>query len=929
MIKLQQYYVLKLTTSRLQESNFNITITPPQARLNGELVQIGDNQVFRLIRKLTNKEIDFTTLNVLFNKRNNLKQLESSEENSNEIAKLQQQIDDNLFIPHIVNIKVDDKKIYKEIFKNGFTVNGITFKRFCSGAGQSRQSIATFTNVELIEELNRRLNCGLSIKEINVAKYNAYFGLYMSATYPVRKPRVCVIDDCETDKYTINKKVDWIQDIDHKDESGKIIKSERTIYEKDDFHFVPNMFDGQGLISPTFVAQWQEDLELDYLPSEFILRSSFIKGAVVTFDFHRFAKEVAKTDKITDIYGNTWNINEVDILLSKSQFKMHKFYKSWSEFTQLQEHHGLTWGVTKANAKRDNEMSLLNYQYIQTLNLDKEKIQQLIQPTIDWIERICNGDKLYTLLFLLGSSKENDSVSKIFNKTNSNFVKAVLYNDKLLNDPYIKKKLYENISVKIDEAKIGRLWSRGNYQFMVSDPYAQAQFAFGLEVTGLLKEKEYYSNFWNERSVTKVDACRSPMVDFHEHNIIDFVADDIMNHWYKYLKSGIIYNVWDVDTIRHSDSDWDGDIVFTTDNEIILNNIIPNLNVITYEKATAKPQKLNGTNILSTDLRSFNSKIGAITNYSTTFISMLANFEKDSEGYNELIKRIKLLRRYIGDSIDQAKGIKTKPFPSEWKKRVFVDKNEAEDVKKEKYYHNSLVANKKPYFMIYIYDKLRAEYREHKRKCDRTCKEKFGCNLNQLMNKSDKTKEEIYFINTYYRNMPVIKNNSIMNTLCKMIEEVDFKHKKSKNNENIDEIYAILSDFSIKIDESKLEKLLELRKKFNKKRNFKYKNNAISSLNTDSDGEVRQEDIINEFYEEIRNEAYSICSNAKELANHLIFIDYKLHPNDPKDFTWHIGVDGMLEILEAKSDMNIEMPMKDNDGEYYLGEKYSLRGVVI
>src|SRR5690606_38665129 len=162
-------------------------------------------------------------------------------------------------------------------------------------------------------------------------------------------------------------------------------------------------------------------------PSQFVVRSSFIKGLLATFNFHKFAKDVAKTNKITDIYGDEWDINSIDIILSASQFKMHKFYKSWSGFTDLQNHFGLTWGVTKVNPKKDNEMSLFNYQYIQTLDLNKDKIQQLISPTLDWIHRICNGDKLYTLLFLLGSSKEDFTVTDVFKKTNSNFIKAILY----------------------------------------------------------------------------------------------------------------------------------------------------------------------------------------------------------------------------------------------------------------------------------------------------------------------------------------------------------------------------------------------------------------------------------------------------------------------------------------------------------------------
>jgi hypothetical protein len=923
LIKLQQYYVFKLSTSRLNESNCVISnLSISQARLNGELVQIGDNQVFRSIRSIRNVNIDIERLNQLVEERNKLKSLPSSEENAALITEKQKQIDDILFVPDIINVKVDDRKVYKRIFKEGFIVNGKKYLRLCSGSGQSRRSTASFVNVEIKDELEKRLNCGLNIKKINVAKYNAYFGLYMSATYPVRTPRVCLIPDCE--EYKLRKTVDWIED--EKIHGGKTIR--RKVVEKE-IDIIPNMWDGQGLISPRMAKQWQEDLELDYLPSSFGIRSAFIKGQLVVFDFHSFAKKVAKTDKIIDYYGDEWNIEDIDVLLSVSQFKMYKYYSSWDQYVQLHEHHGHTWGVTKVNPKFDNEMSLLNYQYIQTLNLDKEKIKELISPTANWIERICNGDKLYTLLFLLGTCKETDSIAKIFNKTNNEFVKAILYNDELLKDPYIKKKIYDTISTKIQEAKIGRLWVRGNYQAMISDPYGQAQWAFKQNVTGLLKENEHYSHFWNKRNVTKVDACRSPMVDFHEHNPLNFVVNDEMKEWYKYIKSGIIYNVWGVDTIRHSDSDWDYDIVFTTNNQVMLNSIYPNKNVITYDKISAPSQRLNNTNILKTDLRSFDCKVGTITNYSTTFISMLANFKEGTPEHNELIERIKLLRRYIGDSIDQAKGIKMQPFPSEWKKREFIYETDSDEIKKQKYYHNSLVANKKPYFMIYIYDRVKNEYHEYRKKCERTCREKFGCSLDELLRKENKTRQEQYYISDYYRRMPVIKNQSVMNVLCGMIEEIDFKYKRPKNDENVNEMFEILFDSSIPIDNTKMEKLIELYKKYNKKRHFKHKNSLLEVINFEMDQENEHENRLNEFYNEIRNEAYSICSNSKELANHLIYITYKLYPKDSKDFAWSIGIEGILEILKNKSNGIIQLPMLDKDGIDYLGKKYSLKDVVV
>ena len=163
-----------------------------------------------------------------------------------------------------------------------------------------------------------------------------------------------------------------------------------------------------------------------------------------------------------------------------------------------------------------------------------------------------------------------------------------------------------------------------------------------------------------------------------------------------------------------------------------------------------------------------------------------------------------------------------------------------------------------------------------------------------------------------------------MNILCKMIEEIDFKYKRNKNNEFLEESYIALTDKDFKLEEEKLKKLVNLRKEFNSNRNFKIKSNSLEEVSDESRSEL-----INEFYEEIRNKALSICSNSRELSNYLIYITYKKFPNDSKDFAWHIGIEGILEILESKSSFSIEMPVNDNEGEDYLGKKYSLRSVVV
>ena len=73
----------------------------------------------------------------------------------------------------------------------------------------------------------------------------------------------------------------------------------------------------------------------------------------------------------------------------------------------------------------------------------------------------------------------------------------------------------------------------------------------------------------------------------------------------------------------------------------------------------------------------------------------------------ELLLRIKLLREINGQEIDRIKGVEAKgPPKDEWLKIWKIDKDDTEEQRKEKYYHNSLVISKKPYFFRYLYPEL-------------------------------------------------------------------------------------------------------------------------------------------------------------------------------------------------------------------------------
>ena len=167
----------------------------------------------------------------------------------------------------------------------------------------------------------------------------------------------------------------------------------------------------------------------------------------------------------------------------------------------------------------------------------------------------------------------------------------------------------------------------------------------------MINEFEHYSQYWNNRNVDTVVAMRAPLTWRSEVNTLHLQNNNKVNKWYKYLYSGIVYNVWGMDCMLHADSDFDGDITFSTDNEIILRNSFGG-NPITYQKKPTEKKYIDTKDLFKADLLSFDSKIGYITNCSTTLYSMLSLFEKNSTEYNTIIHRLKECRVAQGNEID-------------------------------------------------------------------------------------------------------------------------------------------------------------------------------------------------------------------------------------------------------------------------------------
>jgi len=918
---LQQYHIFKFSSQRLKKSNYNINISISQARLNGEIVALGDSQMLRSLRQIKSQMDDYQNqikgqledhqeiIHNLILERKKIKNSYSSYGNIEKLAEIEEKIDQELFVPEIISVYFENNSHYRNIGENGFIINGIKYVRLLCSAGNARRNIAMFVSDEYEKPLKKILNNGRNENlELIPNKFSAYFSLASSSSHAVSTPYFCVVPDCITTRL---EKVDFI--LEHPSGDDNIQEVEKEI----EF----NLFDGQGLISPATAERWAGELCLDYIPSTFVIRSSFLKGMLVTFDFHEFSDEYGK-HIIKDVWGNTYNIRDADIIITKSMFKLWDGWKSLDDYIKSCKENNIGWSVSKWSPKQEKTHANLNYQFLQVLDLNRSQIHSLCKPTVDYLNGIINSKYYYTLLYLMGEISNREYDPLIYSKLQDNVCKAVLLNNNLLNDPYIKSYLIRSLNKKIKESYLGNLIVDGFYTTMINDPYAFCEYIFGLPIKGLLEKDEQYSQYWSEKGCRKLAAMRAPLTWRSEVNILNLKSNPEIEKWYRYIYSGVVYNIHGMDHMLHGGSDVDGDLVCVTNQKEIISGATGG-NPIYYETKKAEKKRIVEDELYLYDIKGFNTKVGFLTNISTTMYAMLPEFKKDTLEYEMLINRLKQCRKEQGGIIDSQKGLEIRPIPKHWTNWSKTTEDMAKVEKENAAFNNSILIDKRPYFFRYLYSQYAKKHNNYNSAYENYCITTFGKSLREVLNSSE-SEEEIKTKDKYHKYSPLLDSDCIMNRICHFMEEnVQEIKAESKSLKPADNTFiSILKNSNIPIDKNKLKLVYNIYKKYrSEKRNF----NKIKN----SSGEEMYR-TLEQYDKYIRQECFKISSSIQELAQLAVIICYELHPSDSKSFAWSVFGDGIIENIELNRQEVSLVPFLDEKGNIrYLGKNYSLYPVEI
>lgn len=870
-------------------------------RNKNDIVALNDSQILRWICELNGIENLNLEVSKLKKEIKLVKKEPLSKENKDKIKKLYKKLYSLQYQKDYFCMIMNSNKDYDSA-NQGFKINGYEYHRLLGTNGGIKKSTITYIGNNIYKEIVKRMNNGRDkTKAIIPAKLEAYQALICSGSTPVTMPKILIVNDCNV---IFRENILKISD--------ECEGEPQITYEKD-YEIKYCDSDGYGFMSPEYSCIINKDLYGDEFEGQTLsgvnTRYAWTKGMLFTFDFVEFAKKINHENyMLKDAWGNWRDVRDYDVILTTSMVKLWDSYESLEHFINCCNENHYQFSVAKTMPHELENVRNSNYQFLQTYDLNDEKLYELCKPTIDEITDVLGCDWRKAIVFAKGMYLNEDNIDYLDN----DFIKALMIDKRLLNDPFVIRKLHSMIKKRISDAAKGSIKLAGNFAIVSGDLYSLAQSMFCLPITGLLKKGEVYHKYWIDKDVDEIALFRAPMTCHNNIRRRKVVHNEEMDFWYQYNTTGIILNSWDTTCDALNGADKDSDTFFSTDNHIIIEHT---LNSTTIECIQRKAEKIIPTEVdmIQANKLAFGDEIGTTTNRITAMIERQAAFDKDSEEYKVLNYRIMCGQHYQQTAIDKAKGIIAKPMPKYWYDKSACNKL-PENTENQKHFKETclkVVAENKPYFMKYVYPDLMSKYNKYINDTNSKCIREFKMSMSDLIEKPNKTIREKEFIDYYKRFMPVGNNPCIINRISWLFEKT-FKSYLSKHIKTTSFDYSILKS-GAEYSNKDYQRIAKIKSEYDD--SVKYYQQLANKQRLDKDEvNINRNMILLKF----KSKCEEFCPNEKILCD--IIIDLCYSSSESKQFAWDICGEVIIDNLLEKNNYMINYPvLVKSNGEFEFG----------
>ena len=277
-----------------------------------------------------------------------------------------------------------------------------------------------------------------------------------------------------------------------------------------------NHVDGAGMYLPKAKIVPEE-----ILGKNFMIRANYIKGLLSPFDFIKFCKVHNVEPVIEDFWMEKHDLvkEDIQIILTDSQFKLAKLYKSWDEYKEAYKKYGCQFVIAQFEEDWPPDKNY-NYQMTQTLtDFTDEEIEQYTAKTHQKILNLAKDPS--TMLKTLKASETSYAKDKV----------ALSLYQELLRDGYSRNQLKDIKKRMILDAKSGVIKCKNKRLYVIPDWYGACEYWFlGINnPKGLVEKDEIVCRPYIEYE--KADVLRSPHL-YMEHYVAKICKRPEVYEWF-------------------------------------------------------------------------------------------------------------------------------------------------------------------------------------------------------------------------------------------------------------------------------------------------------------------------------------------------------------------------------------------------------------
>lgn len=531
------------------------------------------------------------------------------------------------------------KSIKDMLYEDGFTIDGIKYVRWIRSGNTARVGNCLFINKELLNGMNAFTDCGIKPKKtkLNLASFEAYRALVLSSKIDdleIKPENILLIDDV---KSTFKEKVMYTGE-----KNGKLFTEEKELEITNKIH------DGQSLIDKSLMGDYQEKGML-------LLRHKFFKSCCFNANIQQWFKDNNITE-ISQLNGMTvaTKIEDIKLITTPSSIKYCKFGKKETWFADWLKQivkHNKPFGIVKYEKPTKyfgGRLVRTHYQILNTLQIAKDKIAELLKPTLDYVE-LLKTDPIAMYHYCEVHSDDEDSDLMM------NVKADIIHKMMKLNENFKNTEMYKTLAKRIledirSDIKCGRILVNGNYSTVLGNPIEMLQEAIGKyePETTVVGKGNIVSKAFDEKQLL---ACRSPHIcagNIYLPNNLNDIELENGKHLTDYINltdNIVVINSVGENTLQRCNSmDMDSDQIMLVDNDIMLQSAKENYDKFLVPTTDIEPvtkvDEYTSKNLSELDYKTSENLIGEIVNLSQVLNSKLWNEKNKDKPNEEYIKRL-------------------------------------------------------------------------------------------------------------------------------------------------------------------------------------------------------------------------------------------------------------------------------------------------